>query len=401
MKYSIIIPTFNGLDYLPACIETIVSQTYDDYELIVSDDHSQDGTADYLCALYHPKIRVLFTPRRMSMAEHWEWALIHARGEWCIFVGQDDGLQLYFFELADILTRYAARCGIRAIMSARAYFFWPGCECVFGERKVDFDAMARVEHCGGKWKTFQVLSGVIPYFELPEMYTTSLFHRDILEEARVKQCGKVFVTHPQDANLAAIACSLDAQYIRSSIPLGWVGSSPKSAGIAVGEKSSNLRAVYLDLIRNSKLEYCPLIGPFSLDSLTLYFWGALVQSEKLQGEKFRAFIMSRFVRYFVLVAAKFELSHRADCADLLEELKAVYAMNSCSERLLNALYCAYPLYRRIFLFCIRARWKLLRVVKKKFSYRRDQTDSVSMIDASRSIKEGVSAYIHDLKKNIL
>ena len=58
-KYSIIIPTYNGVQYLPTCIETIISQDYKDYELIISDDHSTDGTKEFLEMLSHPNITVV------------------------------------------------------------------------------------------------------------------------------------------------------------------------------------------------------------------------------------------------------------------------------------------------------------------------------------------------------
>jgi glycosyltransferase involved in cell wall biosynthesis len=38
MKYKIIIPTHNTPKYLPACINTVINQDYNDYELIISDE---------------------------------------------------------------------------------------------------------------------------------------------------------------------------------------------------------------------------------------------------------------------------------------------------------------------------------------------------------------------------
>ena len=122
-KYSIIIPVNNVINYLPGAIESIISQDYNNYELIISDDSSTDGTAEYVDTLSHHAIRVIHTPKRMTTAEHFDWALTHAKGEWCIFVGGDDGLQPYFFILADKLTDIATTKNIRAIVIRRAYFF--------------------------------------------------------------------------------------------------------------------------------------------------------------------------------------------------------------------------------------------------------------------------------------
>ena len=44
MKFSIIIPAYNVADYLENCVESILKQTYDNYEIIIVDDGSTDET---------------------------------------------------------------------------------------------------------------------------------------------------------------------------------------------------------------------------------------------------------------------------------------------------------------------------------------------------------------------
>ena len=46
-----------------------------------------------------PNITILHTQESLSMTEHWEWALSHAKGEWRIFVGQDDGLHIVWLPI--------------------------------------------------------------------------------------------------------------------------------------------------------------------------------------------------------------------------------------------------------------------------------------------------------------
>ena len=43
---SVVITTFNRQDMVPRAIQSVLSQTFDDFELIVVDDHSTDGTPD-------------------------------------------------------------------------------------------------------------------------------------------------------------------------------------------------------------------------------------------------------------------------------------------------------------------------------------------------------------------
>ncbi len=61
---SLIVPIYNGKDLLPACLTSIAAQTFRDFECIVVDDGSTDGTAEVLdeflrrrCAVYPPAYR--------------------------------------------------------------------------------------------------------------------------------------------------------------------------------------------------------------------------------------------------------------------------------------------------------------------------------------------------------
>jgi hypothetical protein len=410
MKYSIIIPSHNGMEYLPSCVESVLSQDYDDFELILSDDHSTDGTGAFVGGIAHPRVRAIHAPRRMSMAEHWEWALGHANGEWLAFVGQDDGLQPYFFSLAERLTSLATKKRIRAIMSRRAYFFWHGCEGTYGDTAASYDAEFACRTMISRYEAFKALIGYQDYFELPAMYTTSLFRRGLIEEARRKQDGVLLVTHPQDANLAAVACSLERRYLHSDAPLGWVGSSTRSAGLSVAvdgdESSRSLRSEYLRVTEGSGLAYNDRIGSFSFGSAILYFFGALHETGKLRGGIENRFLASRFMRRLVLAAARNEMRSRGqlDSPDRVEQLKRIARSNGLSytavsaraNRTLPMLVAATRMLERLFGALRRA----LRIVAggsmagRRMSLRisRKDSPSLTLMDAQEAIHGMVAAH---------
>lgn len=262
-KYSIIIPVNNVVNYLPGTIESIISQDYSNYELIVSDDSSTDGTAEYVDTLSHPAVKVIHTPKRMTTTEHFDWALTHAKGEWCIFVGGDDGLQPYFFTLADKLTDIATIKNIRTIASRRAYFFWNGCQSDYGDQAISYSALQQIKVKSSKQEMYKCLYSKDDYFNLPQMYTTSLFHRSLIDEVRKKQQGKFLTYEISDANMAALSAVYEKQYLQCEIPIGWVGTSPKT--IRLNEDFANLVTKKLPKV----------CGDYRLGSLSLYFWGAL------------------------------------------------------------------------------------------------------------------------------
>lgn len=339
-KYSIVIPARNGGKYLKTCIETIISQDYSDYELIISDDHSTDGTKEYLEKyLSHPNVTFLEPDEELSMTEHWEWALSHANGTWQIFVGQDDGLQPYFFKIADKITKIAEDKKIRTIMSSRAYYFWQGCEPVYGDVAVSFLAEDKVKIHNSMYEATKALLGIQTYFELPEMYTTSLFHKSILEEARTKQNGKVLTCHPQDANLGVIACSLEKSYLKSYIPIGWVGSSPKSAGMAIGSQNKGfqnedaetlkkLEQEYTEKIKKSKFKYNQLAGDFSFGDIALYFWQAFLETSSLRSKKMNSFLTSKPFKLIFFSSLQSRLWMKKD-TNKKEQFEEIIKLNNC------------------------------------------------------------------------
>ncbi len=64
---SVVIPNYNGLEHLPACLEALHTQRFRDFEAILVDDGSTDGSAEWV-RRHYPEVRVLELPRNMGMA---------------------------------------------------------------------------------------------------------------------------------------------------------------------------------------------------------------------------------------------------------------------------------------------------------------------------------------------
>lgn len=89
---SIVIPAYNNAAYLRATLESVLAQTYTDYEVVIADHSSVDGTADIIASFAdEPRLRVLTpTPHGGGAKANWNRVSQHATGEWIKLVCGDD-----------------------------------------------------------------------------------------------------------------------------------------------------------------------------------------------------------------------------------------------------------------------------------------------------------------------
>jgi len=99
---SIIVPVYNADKYLLRCLDSILAQTFTDYELIVIDDGSSDNSADIAKELSYKDHRVrLIGCNHGGVSFARNLGIAEARGEWLLFVDADDYLE------SDHLQHYA------------------------------------------------------------------------------------------------------------------------------------------------------------------------------------------------------------------------------------------------------------------------------------------------------
>ena len=98
-KISVIVPVYNTEMYLHRCIDSILSQTFTDFELLLIDDGSKDSSGA-ICDEYAAKdnrVRVFHKENSgVSLARN--LGLDNAIGEWIVFVDADDWLELTMLE---------------------------------------------------------------------------------------------------------------------------------------------------------------------------------------------------------------------------------------------------------------------------------------------------------------
>ena len=89
-EVSIILPTWNRLPLLRKAVDSALAQTHRDFELVVVDDGSTDGTRDYLEAIDDSRVRSVWLEHRGDLTSARSAGLRHVRGEWVAFLDSDD-----------------------------------------------------------------------------------------------------------------------------------------------------------------------------------------------------------------------------------------------------------------------------------------------------------------------
>jgi glycosyltransferase involved in cell wall biosynthesis len=95
---TIAIPTFNRAELLKGCIQSALSQTYENIEILVSDNASTDDTAKVLRDFNDKRLRAVRQETNVGLLPNWNACLAAAGGEYVVFVSDDDRISPWFVE---------------------------------------------------------------------------------------------------------------------------------------------------------------------------------------------------------------------------------------------------------------------------------------------------------------
>jgi glycosyltransferase involved in cell wall biosynthesis len=91
-RLSVVLPVYNGANFLAESLEALLGQTYEDFELIISDNASNDETAD-ICQRYvrqDSRIRYIRQPHNIGLSPNHNFVIRQARGELVKMASHDD-----------------------------------------------------------------------------------------------------------------------------------------------------------------------------------------------------------------------------------------------------------------------------------------------------------------------
>lgn len=106
-QFSVILPVRNGGMYVKECINSILNQTYQNFNLIVLDNNSSDGTREWIERLSSDKIIIYAANKDLSINENWSRALDVPKNEFMTLIGHDDILYPNFLaEINYLIEKY-------------------------------------------------------------------------------------------------------------------------------------------------------------------------------------------------------------------------------------------------------------------------------------------------------
>lgn len=99
--FSICLPVYNGEKYIEKAIRSVLEQTFQDWELIVYNNGSTDGTSEVIRGVQDNRIRIIEERESVSNAiPAWHKAMSMARGKYVLMLGHDDWFKPDFLEVA-------------------------------------------------------------------------------------------------------------------------------------------------------------------------------------------------------------------------------------------------------------------------------------------------------------
>lgn len=106
-QFSIILPVKNGGEHVKECVSSILKQSYTNFNLIVLDNNSSDGTKEWIENLKDDRIIVHPSLISLTIVENWARALTVEKNEFMTLIGHDDILYSdYLYEMNELIIHH-------------------------------------------------------------------------------------------------------------------------------------------------------------------------------------------------------------------------------------------------------------------------------------------------------
>lgn len=111
-KVSVCIPNYNCAKFIGKAIQSVLNQTFTDFELIIVDNCSTDNSEEVIKSFSDPRIRFYKNETNIGMTRNWNRCISLARGEYISILCSDDAYMPRFLEKTTVMLDSNLRVGM-------------------------------------------------------------------------------------------------------------------------------------------------------------------------------------------------------------------------------------------------------------------------------------------------
>lgn len=328
---SVLLPVYNGEKYIFDAITSIIDQSDQDYELIISIDSGADSSERVARKFEESseRVRVFTHKTRLGMRGNYDFLISKAKGSWLTILGQDDAMMP--FAISELRRSFEKIPEMSALVSRRAYAFWPDTNGDFGRHQFIYPiGVNRVSEVSSRRFLINCLKGKSEYSQGPQLYTGSFISRRVVLEFLSNQNGELFPYPIPDVSSSASILLATKNFHYSNLPLFIVGTSGSSTGALIDkslkriEASPAIQKLYLEAFNGDSQKFeIPGFGIFS--TFSWYLFEAVSQissSDQLERLKFNPTWALAALKVENRLKVKQHTSVRDTISTLLNQLNA-------------------------------------------------------------------------------
>ena len=98
-KISVVVTVYNVEKYISRCIESVLNQSFDDFELVVVDDATPDKSMDIVAQFTDERVRVVRNGQNSGLMWARKVGVEHSKGQYVVYLDSDDTLPLNALEI--------------------------------------------------------------------------------------------------------------------------------------------------------------------------------------------------------------------------------------------------------------------------------------------------------------
>ena len=231
MKFSVLLPTRDRLEYLRYAVESVRRQNYANWEIVVSDNCSKDDIKGFVDSLNDIRVVYVRTSTFVPVTENWNNALQHSDGAYVVMLGDDDGLLPDYF--STILQAFKDFPDPDFVYGGALFFAYPGVMPDDPEGFLRYDRNAIFTGNEPTWLNSEQARGIAQgylNFRMPvasNMQFSLISRRKIME---LSHDGAFFHSPFPDFYATPLLFMASKKILVLPRPIAIIGITPKSYG---------------------------------------------------------------------------------------------------------------------------------------------------------------------------